>query len=117
MIIKVSNFKNLPKWIRSLFIIVNFAMSNFNKFIIMELTNEQLYELQRKFKVRESCPYCGSFKQIKLEKEQFQLTSFDRSGTNLKIVGPVSYLLLVAGSCPDCGFTMLFNLKTLGVLD
>jgi predicted RNA-binding Zn-ribbon protein involved in translation (DUF1610 family) len=83
----------------------------------MRLTDEQLRKLQSKLKVRRECPNCGSTNKMSIVPDQYLLTSFEYSGGSYNIGGPMSFMPLAAGVCPDCGHTMLYNLKIIGVVD
>lgn len=81
-----------------------------------KLTNEQLSQLAKVLKVNE-CPNCKSTKHKISDSEIFHMLALDQKAANqVGIKLPFSYIPLIACTCPDCGYTYFFNLKTLGIL-
>ncbi len=80
----------------------------------MELTEEQLQKLLQKLKVGK-CPNCGCQKEKIVTPDIYQLVSFDFS--QLVPGEKIPYQPLVAARCPQCAYTMLFNLKDLGIVE
>lgn len=83
----------------------------------MELSKKQIEKLEKVLQTREKCPNCGSTKPMDVSATEYQLTSSDRSNSSLNMSGAMTFMPLAAGVCPDCGNVMLFNLKTIGVVE
>ena len=81
-----------------------------------KLSIEQQKTLSKVLKVN-ACPNCGSTKVKHSSDDVFHVVSLAESGGGLAIQVPLDYIPLLACTCPDCGYTSFFNLKTLSVAD
>ena len=82
----------------------------------MQLTAEQILKLRTALPVIPQCPLCGNKEDKSLSPDIYHLMSFDVEGKTLIIGGKPFYQPLASIHCPKCGYTMLFNLITLGVV-
>lgn len=83
----------------------------------MELTKEQVEKLEKVLKTKKQCQNCGSTSPMDLSATEYQLTSTERNNHSLTVGGSMTFMPLVAGVCPDCGNVLLFNLKTIGIVN
>ena len=79
----------------------------------MRLNDEQIRLLTTKVKIGK-CPNCGSEKDKLVSPDVYQLYSVDYN--DLRPGGKIPFMPLLAARCPDCAYTMLFNLKDLGIV-
>lgn len=83
----------------------------------MKLTDEQKQKIHQRLRFKNSCPNCDSTTPFMFAEYVFHLVSYENSGTNLFTNEKMPYIPLFTVTCPVCGYTRLFNLITLGVLD
>lgn len=83
----------------------------------MKLTKEQQDKFLQKIKIGK-CPNCGCTENKIISPHIYNLLSQEKdvNGNFIESDGSITHLVLAAACCPKCSYTMLFNLKTLGVL-
>lgn len=82
----------------------------------MELTKEQLSQLQKKLSIAKACPNCGCTDDKLVDPNIFELLSYDIKDGCINFGGNMISQRLLSVRCPKCSHTSLFNLTTLGVL-
>lgn len=79
-----------------------------------KLTKDEQEKLFKVLRVN-ACPNCGFTKVKDSTDDIFHVLSLNETDSGIELKTPYNYLRLLACSCPDCGYTMFFNLKTLGL--
>lgn len=80
----------------------------------MELNQEQIKKLQQKLQIGK-CLNCGCTEEKLVSPNVYQLMSYNVENGTLKLDGDLTFQPLLAARCPKCAYTMMFNLKDLGV--
>ncbi len=83
----------------------------------MKLSEEQIKLIEQKLKISNSCPNCGFSGTQSMQDSIYHIQSLNIVDANIIFGRETSYMPSCAILCPKCGYTRLFNLKILGVIN